>query len=63
MTPRTTKRQRLETAGYRHVSGWVSIADADEVAAMVEYHAEDVQRIGETLKKSGRPRKNPLVES
>lgn len=59
MTPRNTKRQRLEAAGYRHVSGWLPAGSGDyrEVVAAIEQHAEDVGRIAETRKPSGRPKK------
>lgn len=62
MTPNTTKRQRLESAGYRHVAGWVPQAYAVKVEYQIAAHAEDVQRIAETSKPSGRPRKQGETE-
>ena len=61
MTPRTTKRQRLEAAGYRHVSGWLPADTGDyrEVVAAIEQHAAEVERIAETRKPSGRPKAPP----
>lgn len=56
-TPRNTKRQRLEAAGYRHVSGWLPAARADWVEAEIAEHAEKAERIAETRKPSGRPKK------
>jgi hypothetical protein len=54
---RMTKQRRLERAGYVHVSGWVSDADADEVRAMVEYHAENVAKaLAEPPLPRGRPK-------
>jgi hypothetical protein len=55
-TPRTTKSQRLETAGYRHVSGWLPAERAEEIKMEIAAHINDVERIGETLKPSGRPK-------
>lgn len=56
-TPRTSKRQRLEAAGYRHVAGWLPEDEARWVAPLIDAHAAEVDRIAETSKPSGRPPK------
>lgn len=61
MTPRNTKRQRLESAGYTFKSGWLPIGNpaARMFGQQVEMHRDDVERIAETGKPSGRPKKQP----
>lgn len=59
MTPRNTKRQRLEAAGYRCLKDvWVPEAEAARVEQIAAEHAADVARIAETRKPSGRPKKD-----
>jgi len=61
MTPRNTKRQRLEAAGYGFVpGGWLPFPlpqCANDFIAAIDQHAEEVERIAETRKPSGRPKK------
>lgn len=57
MTPRNTKRQRLEAAGWRHVSGWLPAHIASEVRMEIAIAEAEVERIAETRKPSGRPKK------
>lgn len=59
MTPRNTKRQRLEAAGYIHVAGWLPTMKALVVEANIASHREEVHRIAETHKSSGRPKAEP----
>jgi hypothetical protein len=64
MTPRNTKRQRLESAGYRCIKdAWVPEPYWRKVMQQVAFHAEDVAKVAGTVKKSGRPRKKPIAET
>lgn len=63
MTPRNTKRQRLERAGWLHVSGWLPRAEAEPVAERIDAHASEAERIGESgQERRGRPRKAPTSQ-
>jgi hypothetical protein len=52
---RRGRHGRLHAEGYAPLpSGWVPIAYAQRVAAQVEAHREDVERIAATERKRGR---------
>ena len=53
--PRSTKRQRLNRAGYVQVSGWLPRKYGETVRTQIEMHREDVERIAKTEGKPGRP--------
>lgn len=56
-TPRNTKRQRLERAGWQHVAGWLPRDEAEAVQNMMRKHAPHAEQIGTTGQAHrGRPR-------
>jgi len=74
MTPRNTKRQRLEAAGWRHVSGWippdavatdmaVGVTLIELVQNTIILSADEAEIIATTRKPSGRPKKAVMPAS
>ena len=56
MTPRTTKRQRLERAGWVYVAGWLRQERGEQVNAEIRTVAEEAERIGSSgQERRGRP--------
>lgn len=61
-TPRNTKRQRLERAGWRYVSGWLPADEAQDVAVMLKKREPVAEKIGASgPRRRGRPRKDEGV--
>lgn len=59
-TPRNTARDRLQDAGYEHVSGWLPLKSAKRVQRQIAEHEASVDLIREQDRPLGKPpgRKN-----
>ena len=57
MIPRSTKRQRLNRAGYIQVRGWLPEAYARKVLVQIDMHRVDVETIAGIERKIGRPKR------
>lgn len=58
--PSTTRRERLEAAGWTWVAGWMPPALRDDAAAAlaaIEAHAADMEKVGRAPRRRGRPPK------
>jgi hypothetical protein len=56
-TAKSTRRDRLEAAGFRFVSGWLPADRAEAIGREIERQAADAERIAEAPKPQGRPRR------
>jgi hypothetical protein len=56
-TPRPTRKDRLEAAGYTYVAGWLPNDETITLGRLIEAHRSDVERIAETKPPRGRPKR------
>jgi hypothetical protein len=60
--PKSTKRSRLQAAGWVHVEGWLPPEHAtwaDQTRRGILAHKHEAERIANTPQPMGRPRKDP----